>query len=228
VRSFGLLAAWLLLLGLAGLAVATPARAAERCGWSGYSYAGVVSAERAHGIAATLSALRPPRVEHGHTAAWVGVGGYGAGPGGSDEWLQAGLVDFPGSGTRLYYEVKRPGRPRRFVEAGWTVVLGSTHRVAVVELSSRPGWWRVWLDGRPAGGAVFLPRSHGLFRPMATAESWDGGERACNRFTYRFAGVAIAAGPHGAWRPLAETYRLEDPGYRVLGARGATFVATAG
>ncbi len=213
MRSLGLLATCLAALAVTG----SMAAAGDSCGWSGYSYAGLGSAEPVHGLAATLSVVRAPRVERGHVAAWVGVGGNGAGPGGSDEWLQVGLSTLPGStASRLYYEVKLPRAPARYVQLGAPVRAGARHRVAVLAVRGRPHWWRVWVDSRPIALPVFLPASHGRLRPIATGESWDGGEPACNRYAYRFGRVMLAARPGGSWRALSGGYVLEDPGYRVL------------
>ena len=83
---------------------------------SSYSYAGISSPLRAHGVGAAVTALSAPRVLQGHVAGWVGVGGPGLGPGGSDEWIQVGLSAFPGSDSRMYYEVKQPGYDAKYVE----------------------------------------------------------------------------------------------------------------
>jgi hypothetical protein len=168
-----------------------------------------------------------PRVEAGHVAAWVGVGGYGLGPGGSDEWIQAGVVTRPGGKSRLYVEVVRPGAGRTYLEVGAPVRRGEAHRVAVLEIAAAPGWWRAWVDGEPAAPAVYLPSSHGRFRPMATAESWDGGHDACNRFRFRFARVSLAAEPDGSWERLEDGHVLAGCGFRVIRRTAATFVAVA-
>ena len=88
---------------------AAPAQSRSCAG--GYTYAGRLSATPAHGVRATLTALSKPEVAAGHVAAWVGVGGVGQGVDGTDAWIQVGLSAFPGSESRLYYEVARPGMP---------------------------------------------------------------------------------------------------------------------
>ena len=40
---------------------------------------------------ATVTMTTGPRVAGGHVAAWVGVGGVGLGPNGTDQWLQVGF-----------------------------------------------------------------------------------------------------------------------------------------
>jgi hypothetical protein len=201
-----------------------PSAFARGCGPAGYGYAGVLSTTAASGVAATVSALAWPSVSGGHVAAWVGVGGYGMGPGGSDEWIQAGLTATPGSSQRVYVEWKRPrGRPHLFVVER-RLGVGAARRLAVRELPGRRSVWRAYLDGRAVGPAVHLPGSHGRFPAMAVAESWDGGRRACNRFAYRFAALSIvpARGVHGG---SAGTIELEDPGYVIERRERATYVA---
>lgn len=230
------LGSWLpRLLGVAGalacalavaLASAPEAAALEPCGKAGYSYAGFQSANRGHGIRATLVTLANPQVRNGHVAAWVGVGGRGLGPNGSDQWLQVGLNAFNGTGTNLYYEVTTGGAPPRYHEIAADVPPRQRHRVAVLEIGKRPGWWRVWLNGKPASRPIHLPGSSGRFQPIATAETWDGGSRVCNRFAYRFDGLGVAAARGGSWQRFVRAYRFEDRGYRVT-ASASSFVAGA-
>jgi hypothetical protein len=208
----------------AACAFAAPSWASAACGWSGYSYAGVRAASPANGIAAQLTAVRTPTVQNGHVAAWVGVGGAGLGPGGSDEWLQVGLSALPGGPSELYYEVAQPGSKPQYVRLAENVTPGASHRVAVLEIAGRPNVWRVWLDGSPASKPLYLPGSHGKFAPTATSETWDGGVPSCNGFAYRFDGVKLASKTGGAWQPLKGGHWLQDPGYRVL-AKSSGFVA---
>jgi hypothetical protein len=190
------------------------------CGWPGYSYAGVLGDRPVSAVAATVTTVRAARVESGHVAAWVGVGGSGAGPGGRDEWLQVGLVARAGRGQVLYVEWKRPGAGRRYAELGLAGPAGESHTLLVRELPGRRSVWRAFVDGRPAGPAVLLPGSHGRLPGAATAETWDGGRPACNRFAFRYEDVRLRA--PGARVGLLE---LEDPGYRVERGERATFVA---
>lgn len=206
---------------------AAPAGAvpAARCGVSGYSYAGLATAAAVRGVAATVSALARPRVQSGHVAAWVGVGGYGLGPGGRDEWIQVGIAAEPGSRQRLYVEWKRPRGPHRQLWLDDEIALGAGKRLAVIELPGRRSWWRAFVDGRPAGRAVFLPGSHGRFPGLATAESWDGGRAACNRFAYRFAALALLPASRRPAGAPPRTVELEDRGYLVERRERATFIA---
>ena len=160
---------------LAALSSPPEASALEPCGKAGYSYAGFRSANAGHGVRATLVPLAQPSVSDGHVAAWVGVGGAGEGPHGSDQWLQVGLAAFNGSGSRLYYEVTTGGAPPRYNEVVSEIAPGQASRVAVLEMSKRPNWWRVWLNGKAVSRPIHLPGSSGRFHPIATAETWDGG-----------------------------------------------------
>lgn len=192
----------------------------------GYTYAGRLSATRAHGVRATLSALAQPEVAAGHVAAWVGVGGVGEGPHGTNAWVQIGLSAFPGSGSLLYYEVARPGGPPTYHELDADVETGERLRVAVLEMGKRPNHWRVWVNGEPVSQPIHLPASHGRWRPIATAESWAGTGNACNSFSYRFERVRVSAAAGGSWRTFVEGHRFLDSGYRLLERGENTFVAS--
>jgi len=204
------------------IAFATPAQAA-RCGKS-YSYAGLVSARPANGVRATLEALTVPRVSSGHVAGWVGVGGPGAGPNGETEWIQVGYSGLHGGESHLYYEVTPPNGAPRYVAVDLHVRPGERHTVAVHEVRGRRDWWRVRVDGRPVSAPVYLPGSHGRWRPVATAESWNAGTGWCNGFAYRFSRVYVSTRSNLRWRRLRPGYTLQDPGYRIARAR-AGFVA---
>jgi hypothetical protein len=208
-------------------ALASPPEAAALvpCGnKAGYAYAGFQSANRGHGVRATLVSLGSPTVRNGHVAAWVGVGGSGLGPNRTNQWLQVGLNAFHGTGSNLYYEVTTGGAPPRYHEIAANVSPRLRHRVAVLEIGKRPNWWRVWLNGKPASPPIHLPGSSGRFEPIATAETWDGGSRVCNGFSYRFEGLAVAAARGGSWERFVRAHRFEDRGYRVTSST-SSFVA---
>jgi hypothetical protein len=193
----------------------------------GYSYAGVQDARRAHGVRATLVELSKPAVEDGHVAAWVGVGGPGAGPQGSDAWVQIGLSAFSDGSSRMYFEVNQPGASPTYTEVAATVATGTRHDVAAIEIAARPNWWRLWVDGAAVSPPLHLPGSSGRWNPIATAEAWDGGKAVCNRFAYRFEHVSVAVRRGGSWTPVVVGSVFRDRGYRVVREPGSAFVADA-
>jgi hypothetical protein len=201
--------------------------AAASCGL-GYSYAGIQDTRIAHGVRATLVVVERPAIEDGHVAAWVGVGGPGQGPGGKDEWLQVGVSTFTDGITRLYYEVDRPGAGPRFTELDANVVAGTRMRIALLELPGRPGSWQVWVDGAPVAGPIALPGSSGRWQPIATAETWDGGTGACNRFAYRFERPEVLPTFGGAWAQIEVGNTFQNRGYRLLAAGDGAYLAQAG
>jgi hypothetical protein len=206
---------------------AAPAWARAACGASEYSYAGLEASRSASGVAATLSPVSEPDVASGHVAGWIGLGGPGQGPNGDDEWIQVGLSAFPAFGNTIYYEVARPGEDPEYVDLDTAVVPGVSHRLAVAEVAGRANWWRVFVDRQPVSDPIHLPQSHGRWAPVATAESWNGGRVACNRYAYRFDRVSVATRDGGAgWQSLSGGSLLQDPGYRVIRSAPATFVAT--
>ena len=207
---------------LAGLPSA--ADAAPDCS-KPYSYAGLVSMRKGHGIRATITQVTTPNVTWGHVAAWVGVGGRGAGPRGETEWIQVGMNGLYGGDARVYYEVTLPGRAPSYTEVDMEVRAGDSHRVAVAEVAGRRDVWAVRVDGTRVGDTFHLPGSHGRWQPMAMAESWNAGLRSCNRFAYRFSRIAVATRQR-SWRRFEPGDRLEDPGYRVR-RTPAGFVASA-
>jgi hypothetical protein len=207
--------------------VAPTTAAPSRCGQTSYSYAGVASVNARFGVGATISALRAPSVENGHVAAWVGVGGYGLGPNGSSEWLQVGISARAGQDPALYYEVARPGQEPRYVMLKGHLKLGQRIDVAVLESKHHPDHWRVWVNGSRMTARIFLPGSHGAWRPIATAESWNGDEAGtCNGFTFKFANATVAAKPGGSWEPMNGRV-LADVGYRVERDQNALIAARA-
>ena len=217
----------LALVAIAVSAPAAPARTAAGCGQTGYAYAGHLSSATAHGVAATVREVTAPQVEAGHVAAWVGVGGVGQGPGGSNAWIQVGVSAFPGSTTKLYYEVAQPNAAPRYTElASDTSKLG-TLRLAVLEMTGQPDNWRVWVNGRAVTPPVHLPGSGGRWRPTVTAETWHAGGSACNRFDFGFAGVKVAAASGGSWRTFVSGHRILDTGYRLRDRGRGSFEASA-
>jgi hypothetical protein len=223
----------LLLVTLAVAAVAAGGAAtAFACGNSGgYSYAGVAAPTSAHGISAVITPLNTFDVLNGHVAGWVGVGGPGEGPGGTNEWLQIGMSGFPGLfGNDIYYEVAQPGRYPTYHQVAANLAFGTVAKVTVLEMQSRPNWWRVWLNHKAVSPPIHLRGSHNQWTPIATAESWDGGTGGtCNTFLYRFRRVSIAHSSGGGWHLLTGGSQIKSSVTKVRRSPGsAAFLAAEG
>ncbi len=188
---------------------------ADLAGNGGYTYAGHQATRKGHGVRATISAIRAPEVAAGHVAGWVGLGGPGQGPNGTDMWLQVGLASMPGLGTVLYAEVTRAGRAPAFQLLEEGIQVGESRRLAVLEMSRRPEWWRVWVNGIPVTEPMHLRGSSERWAPIATAESFSGGQVACNRFGFRFERVSVSHGRGGSWFAFKPGYDFRDGNYRL-------------
>ena len=232
--SFAMTKTLRLLLATASVATVALAGAAGAlaCGNdSGYSYAGVGAASRAYGISAFITPLDAFDIVNGHVAGWVGVGGPGEGPNGTNEWIQIGYSGFPSiTGSDIYYEVAQPGRFPTYHQVSAGVPNGTPAKVTVLEMRGRPNWWRVWLNHRPLSRPILLPQSHGRWTPIATAEAWDGGTGGtCNTFLYRFRHVSIAHAPGGGWHQLTNGYPIQSAVSRIRHTGGpAGFLAAEG
>jgi hypothetical protein len=214
----------------AACSLATPQRdySDAACSASPYAYAGVLSVDARYGISARISAVRPPKVLKGHVAAWVGVGGPGLGPGSTDEWIQVGISAEPDEDPALFYEVTLPNRAPRYVMLKGHVPIGEIYEVSVLEVSGGPGRWRVWVNGTAIMKPVYLPGSHGTWRPIATAESWNGSAAGtCNAYAFRFQQIQVATKPGGDWQPIDGRVRA-DAGYRVQREQRASLIASSG
>lgn len=202
------------------------------CGNStGYSYAGVGAPVHAYGVSALISPLNAFDVVSGHVAGWVGVGGPGEGPNGSNEWIQVGYAGFPSiTGSDIYYEVALPGRYPTYHQVSTGLQVDTLTKVTVLEIHGRANWWRVWVNHKPASAPIRLPESHDRWSPIATAESWDGGTGGtCNTFLYRFRHVSIARAPGGGWHQLTNGYPIQSATTRLQRARGSSgFLAAEG
>lgn len=210
----------LLLLALVAVAAPGAARAESLGCRSGYSYAGIAALAHATGVSATVTAVRAARVTSGHVAAWIGIGGAGLGPGGTDEWLQVGISSLPGGTTEIYYEVALPDAAPVYTSV-LPVSSGESHQIAIVE-SSSPGTWTVAVDGNPVALPIALPGSHGAWSPMLTSESFDGGVTTCNGYAFRFSGVRIAAA--GVWQSLGKVQTFADSGTSVHASGGSLLI----
>ena len=212
----------LALAALTGTAAPADAGRTTSCGVSGYNYAGIGAINASAGAAATIRALDLPQVAAGHVAAWVGYGGYGAGKGNTDAWLQVGIIRKAGEVPQLYWEVTRPGVEPELVPLGAAAV-GRTYRVSVLEVA--PSTWRAHVDGRPVSPAFVLPGSHRRWTATAVAESWDGGAPVCNRFRFAFADLASLR--DGEWRGFGSRFRLQGGAYRLDEVTRRSFLALA-
>jgi hypothetical protein len=219
------------LLFAAVLAAAAAVPSAYACSAGAYTYAGVAGSAPVSGVGAQITpSLTGFDVISGHVAGWVGVGGPGQGPNGTDEWIQVGLSAFPAySGNDVYYEVAQPGGLPVYHRVTAGLAGGIALRVAVLEMRSHLNWWRVWVNGSAVSQPIFLAASHHRWQPVATAESWDGGETTCNDFLYRFQSLSIAHAPGGHWTGLHSTTPIENTNYsRVLNSAPDTFYAAGG
>lgn len=216
---------------VAAVALGGAARALACGNSTGYSYAGLGASSHAYGISATITPLDAFDVLDGHVAGWVGVGGPGQGPNGTNEWLQIGFSGFPGiTGSDIYYEVAEPNRFPVYHQVADALPVGTVAKVTVLEMRGRPDFWRVWLNHKPVSPPIRLPGSHLAWSPIATAESWDGGTGGtCNTFLYRFRHVTIARASGGGWHQMKDAYPITSATTRVQHARGsAAFFAAEG
>ncbi|MGZ4314424.1 MAG: hypothetical protein ACXVRS_01180 [Gaiellaceae bacterium] len=207
------------------------ATGALACGNNGgYSYAGIGGPGAADGVSALISPLDAFNVVNGHVAGWVGVGGPGEGPNGTDEWLQVGYAGFPTIlGSDIYYEVALPGRGPTYHQVSAGLGVGTLTKVTVLEMHNHRNWWRVWVNHRAVSPPIHLPDSDNRWSPIATAESWDGGTGgACNTFLYRFRRVSIAHAPGGGWHQLAGGYPIRSAATRIQHTGSAGFFAAEG
>jgi hypothetical protein len=186
------------------------------CGAKEFSYAGLQSENKAHGVSATITALDQPSLSDGHVGGWIGVGGTDAGPNGTAEWLQVGFASFvPDNAIRMYYEVVVAGGEPHYVELNPNVLAGEAHKFSVLEMSKRNSWWRVWVDNQPVSKPIHLVGSHGAWEPQVLAENWNGGTGACNTYAYKFANVSLAKTNGGVWQPVKRRSLFQDAGYQV-------------
>ena len=204
------------------LAAAAPARAATVCGEGTYAYAGFVLPSVSRGVSATIAQEGPLNVRAGHVAGWVGV----VAPNGGNGWLQVGLSALPGDTTsQIYYEVALPGRAPVYRDVRRFIATGEPHRFAVLELTGRPGWWRVWVDGAAVTEPIRLPHSHDRWTAQVLGESWTGVTSGrCNAYAYGFAHVTLFKSAHRDHAGL-NTGATSDPNYSILRRSRSSFLA---
>lgn len=214
----------------AACALAGTARAGTTtatCGQGTYAYAGLGGRDTASGVSATIVPTAIPTVRAGHVDGWVGVGGPGMGPRGTDEWIQVGLTSVPNEAqSSVYYEIVRPGHSDVTRKLRSVVRVGEVHRFAVRELAGRPGWWRVWLDGAAASAPVFLPASHARWTAQAVGESWAGMTSGlCNAYAYGFTNVAFASARDGVWSAFHRVQLFQSANYLLVRRSASSFLA---
>ena len=214
----------------AACAYATPGRAATgaaTCDQGAYAYAGIGGREPVRGVSARIAPASAPTVRDGHVDGWVGVGGPGQGPNGTDEWIQIGLTSMASQPkTSIYYEVVRPGHADVTHWLSHSVRLGDRHTFAVREVTGRPNWWRVWLDGSAASAPVFLASSHDQWTAQAIGESWTGETAgACNTYSYAFANVRLQSARSGAWSAFGHVRHFQDRHYQLVRQSSSSFLA---
>ncbi len=205
-------------------ALAAPASAARNAGCAtvGYSYGGVQTQYVRRGISARITATRISAVTSGHIAGWVGVGGAGQGLNGADEWIQTGIASLPGGETEIYYEVALPGQRAVYTKVA-PIAAGESRILGVYEIA--PTIWVVTVDGLPVMQPVMLPGSHASWRPMATAESYDGGATACNTYGIQFADLRVADAS-GLWGPVKYPQSFSNGGHTLTALASSSFAVT--
>jgi hypothetical protein len=183
----------------------------------GYSYAGLQGWKPVSGLRATIRVVRTPSVGDGHVGGWIGIGGPRLGPGGSDQWLQAGYAGFGDGRLQMYYEITLPGQAAAYHMLKEQAAAGETHTISIQELPGQGGRWRVWLDGEAASPVYNLKGSHGKYMPQGIGENWTPSSK-CNTFDWLFTNVRVLL-PSGRarWTIGSRTppYKWQDTGYKV-------------
>ena len=190
-----------------------------------YTYGGVEANQTRSGARAKIVLKQTAKVAWGHAAAWVGVGGPGKGPSGTDQWLQSGYAGFDTGETFIYYEVTKPNKAPQFHPIGADIKPGESHEVAVFE--TKKNTWRVKLDGKWASPEIVLPESDGTFKPQLLGESWSGGTGKCNQYQYEFKKVQLSSAVGGSWVNGKAGYIFKDAQTKKLNAQAFSVRATA-
>jgi hypothetical protein len=190
-----------------------------------YDYTGVQNVAPSSGIRAYLTTTTPPAVKAGHVAGWVGVGGPGLGPGGKDEWLQAGYSGFDTGEAQVYYEVALPNKPPAYHTVVAALAPSAKNLLTVLEVAGKQGSWQVFMNNEPVSPVISLPQSHDKFSPQALGETWNGGTTDCNIWGYGFGDVEVAAKPGGAWQPGKAGYRWQNTQQQSLKTASDSFTA---
>jgi hypothetical protein len=199
------------------------ARLASGCK-TNYDYAGVQNVRPAAGIRTVLTNIREPDVTAGHVAGWVGVGGPGKGPNGTDEWLQIGYVGLPqGQPGQIYYEVTQPHVSPQYHTVQATLAPGAKNLITVSEVS--PDTWQASVDNTPVTPPIALPGSDGRFPPQATGETWNAGSATCNVYGYSLGSVTIEGKVGGTWKNGKAGFRFHDSQQQLHKTSSNSFTA---
>ena len=211
-----------------------PSRPSPSAAPRGHSPAATAAATRtpaseprraAYGVSALITPLDAFDVLNGHVAGWVGVGGPGQGPNGTERVDPGRLRRIPEHHRQRHLLRGRAARPlsRPTTRSPPASDVGTLTKVTVLEIHGRANWWRVWVNHKPVSPPIHLPDSHGRWSPIATAESWDGGTGGtCNTFLYRFRHVSVAHAPGGGWHQLTGGYPIQSAATRIQ--RAARFL----
>jgi hypothetical protein len=190
---------------------------------SDYDYAGVQNVRPAAGIRTYLSNIRQA-AKAGHVAGWIGVGGPGKGPNGTDEWLQIGYAGFPqGEPGQIYYEVAQPNVPPQYHTVDATLPVGAKNLIAVIEVARDS--WQASVNNTPVTPPISLPGSDGKFAPQALGETWNAGTSACNVYGYSFSTVKIMAKPGGPWKNGKAGFRWQNSQQQLQKTASDSFTA---
>ena len=222
----------LLTAAVATVALGGAARALACGNSTGYSYAGVGAPGPAHGISAIISPLNAFDILNGHVAGWVGVGGPGEGPGGTNEWLQIGYSGFPGvTGSDIYYEVAQPSHFPTYHQVAAALPVGTVSKVAVLEMHEPPELVARVAEPQARLGVRSTCRTAttaGARSPRPRAGTAGRAARATPSSTAS-ATSAIANSAGGGWHQLTGGFPIQSAVTRVRRARGsAGFLAAEG
>jgi hypothetical protein len=189
-----------------------------------YDYAGVQQGGPGAGIQVQLANMRTPDVNaNGHVAGWVGVGGPGLGPNGTDEWVQVGYAGFAGGNTQIYYEVAQPNIAPQYHQVNADVPLNAKYLMAVSEVQKNS--WQVSLNGKPVSPLISLPSSDGKFSPQAIGETWNGGTTICNSYSYGFGNYQVAQKPGSSWIAGKAGFKWQNKQQQLVTKSPNSFVA---
>lgn len=195
-----------------------------------YGYAGIADAEDFNGFAAKITETAEPKMFNGHIAAWIGFGAEKLGPGGTDEWLQAGILQEAGQPqSELYYEITLPNRQPHHVLLG-QVAINSPQSIRFERISAQPEEWILDVNDQRRGPVFRMPAKHKTWIADFTAESWISNEAegaGCNIFQYKFEQMAVRQPNTNLWHIPEKPHRFKDggPGYAIEDLTPTSFTA---